>query len=182
MEHTSNESLPRSGSVIGNPVTPPGTGLIACVERIMEDLAPLLAKAGLPSDFDALAAIKLAKKSPVAPVACPRPVVGSPPARYRLVTSVTSDNSPVDAAHEAGMAAGLLKCFLQGNTDLDKDPVVRMAFTAGVRLAELKAILNSQPPIKAKPRSPFFAVAQKPGATVLPGRRPVAARPKTRSS
>lgn len=142
----------------------------------MEDLAPLLAKAGLPSDFDALAAIKLAKKSPVAPVACPRPVVGSPPARYRLVTSVTSDNSPVDAAHEAGMAAGLLKCFLQGNTDLDKDPVVRMAFTAGVRLAELKAILNSQPPIKAKPRSPFFAVAQKAWGNCL-ARKKTGGRP-----
>ena len=58
------------------------------------------------------------------------------------------------------MAVLLLVSLLQANTDLDRDPVVRMAFTAGVRLAELKAILSSQPPIKTKPRSPFFALAK----------------------
>jgi len=58
------------------------------------------------------------------------------------------------------MAVLLLVSLLQANTDLDRDPVVRMAFTAGVRLAELKAILGSQPPIKSKPRSPFFTLAK----------------------
>jgi hypothetical protein len=58
------------------------------------------------------------------------------------------------------MAVRFLVGLLQANIDRDRDPVVRMAFTAGMRLTELKAILNSQPPIKAKPRSPFFPLAK----------------------
>jgi hypothetical protein len=85
---------------------------------------------------------------------------GEKPARYRLAHTVTSDNSPADAAHEAGMAVCFLVGLLQANTDRDRDDVARLAFTAGMRLAELKAILNSQPPIKAQPRSPFFLLAK----------------------
>jgi hypothetical protein len=58
------------------------------------------------------------------------------------------------------MAVRFLVGLLQANTDRDRDDVARLAFTAGMRLAELKAILNSQPPIKAKPRSPFFLLAK----------------------
>ena len=58
------------------------------------------------------------------------------------------------------MAVRFLVGLLQANTDQDRDDVARLAFTAGMRLAELKAILNSQPPIKAKPRSPFFTLAK----------------------
>jgi hypothetical protein len=58
------------------------------------------------------------------------------------------------------MAVRFLVGLLQVNTDRDRDDVARLAFTAGMRLAELKAILNSQPPIKAKPRSPFFLLAK----------------------
>ncbi|AKC81620.1 hypothetical protein IMCC26134_00440 [Verrucomicrobia bacterium IMCC26134] len=65
---------------MGNPISPSGGGLIEWVESMWEDLTPLLAKAGLPSDLDALAAKKLAKKSPVVPPAPHRPVTGSSPA------------------------------------------------------------------------------------------------------
>ena len=230
MKHTSTKPLPVSEGGMGNPISPSGGGLIEWVESIGGDLTPLLAKAGLPSDLDALAVIKLAKKLPVAPPAPHRLVTGSSPvehrpvtgsspaehrpvtgsspaehrritglvtgsspaeqwrkagglpahhrpatgsslaelwrntggtpARYRLVTTVTSDNTPADAAHEAGMAVRFLVGLLQANTDRDRDDVARLAFTAGMRLAELKAILNSQPPIKAKPRSPFFPLAK----------------------
>jgi len=193
MKHTSTKPLPASESGMGNPISPSGGGLIEWVESIWEDLTPLLAKADLPSDLDALAAKKLAKKSPVVPPAPHRPGTGSSPAQHRLVTgsspaqhrlvsgsspaeqwrktgekparyrlahTVTSDNSPADAAHEAGMAVRFLVGLLQANTDRDRDDVARLAFTAGMRLAELKAILNSQPPIKAKPRSPFFPLAK----------------------
>ena len=193
MKHTSTKPLPVSESGMGNPISPSGGGLIEWVESMWEDLTPLLAKAGLPSDLDALAAKKLAKKSPVVPPAPHRPVTGSSPAeqwrnsggtlvehwratgsplaelwrktggtpaRYRLAPTVTSDNTPADAAHEAGMAVRFLVGLLQANTDRDRDDVARLAFTAGMRLAELKAILNSQPPIKAKPRSPFFPLAK----------------------
>ena len=182
MKHTSTKPLPVSKSGMGNPISPSGGGLIEWVESIWEDLTPLLAKAGLPSDLDALAAKKLAKKLPVVPPAPHRPGTGSSsaehrpvtgsspaeqwrkagekPARYRLAHTVTSDNTPADAAHEAGMAVRFLVGLLQANTDRDRDDVARLAFTAGMRLAELKAILNSQPPIKAQPRSPFFPLAK----------------------
>jgi hypothetical protein len=185
MKHRPKKPLPKFESVVeGVPVSPSGGGLTAWVSHIMEDLSPLLAKAGLPSDLDGLAARKLEKKAPIVPSVVPSAassaassavssvvpsarhrrsvgnVTGAPPARYRLVNSVTSDNTPGDAAHEASMAVLLLVSLLQANTDLDRDPVVRMAFTAGVRLAELKAILSSQPPIKSKPRSPFFTLAK----------------------
>jgi hypothetical protein len=204
MKHPSTKPLPASESGMGNPISPSGGGLIEWVESIWEDLTPLLAKADLPSDLDALAAKKLAKKSPVVPPAPHRPGTGSSPARlrpvtgsspaqhrlvtgsspaqhrlgtgsspaeqwrktgekparYRLAPTVTSDNSPADAAHEAGMAVRFLVGLLQANTDRDRDDVARLAFTAGMRLAELKAILNSQPPIKAQPRSPFFLLAK----------------------
>jgi len=195
------QPLPENG--IRTPL-PSGGGLIALVERILEDLTPLLAKADLPSDLNALAAKKLAKKRPAAPLAHqldendekmvekwhddgglmekhwpnngaipadPRQRAGKLPAnlrrlpggtseRFRLIASVTSDNSPGDAAHEAGFAAMALLGVLRSNIDRDRDDVARLAFTAGMRLAELKAILNSQPPIKAKPRSPFFTLAK----------------------
>ena len=204
MKHPSTKPLPVPESGMGNPISPSGGGLIEWVESIWEDLTPLLAKAGLPSDLDALAAKKLAKKLPVAPPAPQRPGTGSSPAehrpvtgsspaeqwrkagglpahhrpatgsslaelwrkagekpaRYRLAHTVTSDNTPADAAHEAGMAVRFLVGLLQANTDRDRDDVARLAFTAGMRLAELKAILNSQPPIKAQPRSPFFPLAK----------------------
>jgi hypothetical protein len=195
------QPLPENG--IRTPLPSRG-GLIALVERILEDLTPLLAKADLPSDLNALAAKKLAKKRPAAPLAHqldendekmvekwhddgglmekhwpnngaipadPRQRAGKLPAnlrrlpggtseRFRLIASVTSDNSPGDAAHEAGFAAMALLGVLRSNIDRDRDDVARLAFTAGMRLAELKAILNSQPPIKAKPRSPFFTLAK----------------------
>ena len=208
MKHPLTKPLPVSESGMGNPISPSGGGLIEWVESIWEDLTPLLAKAGLPSDLDALAAKKLAKKLPVVPPAPHRPGTGSSPAehrritglvtgsspaeqwrkagglsahhrpatgsslaelwrkagekpaRYRLAPTVTSDNTPADAAHEAGMAVRFLVGLLQANTDRDRDDVARLAFTAGMRLAELKAILNSQPPIKAKPRSPLFLLAK----------------------
>ena len=182
MKHTSTKPLPVPESGMGNPISPSGGGLIEWVESIWEDLTPLLAKAGLPSDLDALAAKKLAKKLPVVPPAPHRPGTGSSsaehrpvtgsspaeqwrkagekPARYRLAHTVTSDNTPADAAHEAGMAVRFLVGLLQAHTDRDRDDVARLAFTAGMRLAELKAILNSQPPIKAKPRSPLFLLAK----------------------
>lgn len=182
MKHPLTKPLPVSESGMGNPISPSGGGLIEWVESIWEDLTPLLAKADLPSDLDALAAKKLARKSPVVQPAPHRPGAGSSPAqhrpvtgsspaelwrktgekpaRYRLAHTVTSDNSPADAAHEAGMAVRFLVGLLQANTDRDRDDVARLAFTAGMRLAELKAILNSQPPIKAKPRSPFFLLAK----------------------
>jgi hypothetical protein len=87
-------------------------------------------------------------------------IPGGTSERFRLIASVTSDNSPVDTAHEAGFAAMALLGVLRSNIDRDRDDVARLAFTAGMRLAELKAILNSQPPIKAKPRSPFFTLAK----------------------
>ncbi|NDG73553.1 MAG: hypothetical protein EBY32_20065, partial [Proteobacteria bacterium] len=120
---------------MGNPISPSGGGLIEWVESIWEDLTPLLAKADLPSDLDALAAKKLARKSPVVQPAPHRPGAGSSPAqhrpvtgsspaelwrktgekpaRYRLAHTVTSDNSPADAAHEAGMAVRFLVGLLQ---------------------------------------------------------------------
>ena len=46
-------------------------------------------------------------------------------ARYRLAPTVTSDNTPADAAHEAGMAVRFLVGLLQANTDRDRDDVAR---------------------------------------------------------
>lgn len=67
MKHRPKKPLPKfEGVMEGVPVSPSGGGLTGCVERIVEDLSPLLAKADLPSDLDGLAARKLAQNAPIA--------------------------------------------------------------------------------------------------------------------
>ncbi len=127
-------------------ITPPcpDNGLSGCLLAVHNVIAPELKRRGLKLD--------LMMSGPAA-----NQKLSSD--RYRLLPSSNSD-SPADAAQEASSACAFLLFYLEAHDDRDRDEGMNLAFTAGLRLAELHAIVMSQPPVATR-RSPFFKPAER---------------------